>query len=292
MKLGLVGFGALGKYLYKSITESEEYSKMFQFVFVWNRTVEKIDTGVPKELILTNLKDFSKFKVDMIIEVAHPSITCEFGAEFLKFSNFFCGSPTALADLKLETILRHTAEKYGNGLYIPSGALWGAQDIEKMAKLGDLKGLTITMKKHPSSLKVEPILMKDLKKYHDDHSMTGEFVLFEGSVRDLCPLAPNNVNTMACAALAGFNLGFDKVKARLVADKSLEAHVIEIEVLGPRSSSSLESDKLGEKREHFSVNTVRYNPAKVGAVTGNATYASFFSSLICCGGKGTGFHFC
>jgi aspartate dehydrogenase len=56
--------------------------------------------------------------------------------------------------------------------------------------------------------------MKDLKKYHDDHSMTGEFVLFEGSVRDLCPLAPNNVNTMASAALAGFNLGFDKVKAR------------------------------------------------------------------------------
>jgi hypothetical protein len=56
------------------------------------------------------LKDFSKFKVDMIIEVAHPSITCEFGAEFLKFSNFFCGSPTALADLKLETILRYTAE--------------------------------------------------------------------------------------------------------------------------------------------------------------------------------------
>jgi hypothetical protein len=28
----------------------------------------------------------------------------------------------------------------------------------------------------------------------------------------LCPLAPNNVNTMACAALAAHNLGFDKVK--------------------------------------------------------------------------------
>jgi predicted dinucleotide-utilizing enzyme len=30
-----------------------------------------------------------------------------------------------------------------------------------------------------------------------------ETVIYDGSVRDLCPLAPNNVNTMACAAMAG-----------------------------------------------------------------------------------------
>lgn len=37
-------------------------------------------------------------------------------------------------------------------------------------------------------------------------------LIFVGDVRTLCPLAPNNVNTMACAALAAHNLGFDKVK--------------------------------------------------------------------------------
>jgi predicted dinucleotide-utilizing enzyme len=30
-----------------------------------------------------------------------------------------------------------------------------------------------------------------------------ETVIYDGNVRDLCPLAPNNVNTMACAAMAG-----------------------------------------------------------------------------------------
>ena len=55
-------------------------------------------------------------------------------------------------------------------------------------------------------------------------------VLVEGPVRGLCPLAPNNVNTMACAALAAHTLGFDGVKARLCADKTLNAHVIDIEV--------------------------------------------------------------
>ena len=180
--------------------------------------------------------------------------------------------------------MREIAEKYSNGLYLPSGALWGANDIEKMARLNSLKGLTITMKKHPSSLKVEPELMEKLNKYKNDKEAKGEFIVYEGNVRDLCPLAPNNVNTMACASLAAFNLGFDKVKAKLIADKSLNAHVIEIEVEGP-------SNMIENQKETFSVHTLRHNPAIVGAVTGNATYSSFLGSLTIASGKRNNFVF-
>ena len=61
---------------------------------------------------------------------------------------------------------------------------------------------------------------------------TAETVLFEGSVRQLCPQAPNNVNTMACAAMAAHTLGFDGTVGRLVADARLTTHEIEIEALG------------------------------------------------------------
>ena len=44
---------------------------------------------------------------------------------------------------------------------------------------------------------------------------------------------------------------------------------MEIDVFGP-----------GEVQNQFTVKTVRHNPAAVGAVTGNATYASFLSSLL------------
>lgn len=108
--------------------------------------------------------------------------------------------------------------------------------------------------------------------------------LYIGPVRDLCPLAPNNVNTMACASIAAHNLGFDKVKARLVADSRLQSHVIEIEVEGPRFSN--------EPDDVFRVKTVRDNPAKPGAVTGNATYASFLISLLRAHDRGPGFHLC
>lgn len=42
-------------------------------------------------------------------------------------------------------------------------------------------------------------------------------------------------------------------------------HIVEVEVTGP---------------DGFTVKTVRQNPAKLGAVTGNATYHSFWSSLL------------
>lgn len=106
----------------------------------------------------------------------------------------------------------------------------------------------------------------------------GETVLFDGPVRALCPMAPNNVNTIAAAALAAKDLGFDGVIGCLVADTSLEAHVIEINAVGPGDPP-------------FTVNTVRFNPARPGAVTGNATYGSFVSSMVRAAGQGPGLHF-
>lgn len=44
------------------------------------------------------------------------------------------------------------------------------------------------------------------------------FKCFSGPIRELCSLAPNNVNTMAAAALAAHNLGFDKAQGCIVAD--------------------------------------------------------------------------
>jgi len=47
------------------------------------------------------------------------------------------GSPTALAQYSLEQLLKLSAKNHG--LYVPSGAFWGSQDIQKMADRGNLK---------------------------------------------------------------------------------------------------------------------------------------------------------
>jgi predicted dinucleotide-utilizing enzyme len=130
------------------------------------------------------------------------------------------------------------------------------------------------MKKHPDSFKLtsNSVAAQRLEQFKLQATSSGECTLFSGTVRELCPMAPNNVNTMATAAMAADCLGFDRCRAVLVADYRLQAHVVEVLAQGPSEGR--------REEEVFRVHTVRYNPAATGAVTGNATYASFLSSLL------------
>lgn len=150
------------------------------------------------------------------------------------------GSPSALADADLNQGLHQAAHKYKRTLYVPSGALWGGQDIQRMNDSGKLKvtvqlcsnenssfvlsvstwmsttlcfqGVFVRMSKHPSCFRLTGDALSDWKEGE------GRRVLFSGSVAELCPLAPNNVNTMAAAAVAAGALGFDRVRGEIVSD--------------------------------------------------------------------------
>ncbi|KAL6053947.1 Aspartate dehydrogenase domain-containing protein [Balamuthia mandrillaris] len=314
-RVGVVGYGSLGQYLVSAILQDPKISQEVELAFVWNRTVSKItedtENHIPPHLILHNLENFASKKADLIVEVAHPSISLQYGEAFLREADYFVGSPTVLADPILERQLRQVLADNNAGrsrsrgrrktnLYVPAGAFWGAHDIQKMAQRGSLTALSVTMRKHPSSLRLEAPLQQKLDQLlsssssssspsasstssvqrhskNFSHSLEeneenaeneddGGLILYEGPVRELCPLAPQNVNTMACAALAAENLGFDQTIGRLVADPhGGDAHIIQIQVEGING---------------FRVYTTRLNPAAPGAVTGSATYRSFLSSLL------------
>ena len=63
------------------------------------------------------------------------------------------------------------------------------------------------------------LVLSPLKEMKSNEKMV---ILYEGPVRDLCPLAPNNVNTMACLAI--FGIGFDRTVGRLVSDPDTDSH--------------------------------------------------------------------
>ncbi|XP_040267972.1 putative L-aspartate dehydrogenase isoform X1 [Bufo bufo] len=271
-RIGIVGYGHVGAYLVNQIqSEGDKYN--VELAFVWNRTMTKMEPNVAPPLQLQNLEEFEKREVDLIVEVAHPSITRTYGERFLCAAHLLVGSPTALADEETERRLRRRAKLSGYTLYIPSGALWGGEDIMKMAARETLRGLKITMTKHPKSFKLEGKLAEA-----DLSTIRERTVLYEGPTRSLCEMAPNNVNTMAAASLAAHNLGFDKVIGVLVADPSIpDWHLVDIEVTGETN---------GTTGQVFSVTTRRRNPAAPGAVTGTATFGSFWSSILVCKGHG------
>ena len=274
-RVGVLGFGHVGQYLSKEIEASND----LDLAFVWNRTRSAVEGQIPEDKILNDLSDFKTKDVDLIVEVAHPKIVHKFGAKILEHCDLMIGSPTGLSNADtLEAITRAAS---AHACYIPSGAMWGAEDIRKMADLGTLQALRVTMRKHPSSFK----LASPLKEKNEAATEANKReVLYSGPVKDLCPLAPNNVNTMAAAAIAATNLGFNKVQGQLIADPDLhDWHEVEVEAWGPGSI---------EEGTAFNVRTLRRNPAKVGHVTGSATYASFLSSLKRAKGQHSGIHLC
>ncbi|CAH1801390.1 unnamed protein product [Owenia fusiformis] len=272
-RIGVVGFGSLGQYLVEEIQARPE----LELAFVWNRSKETMQQKLDERLILNDLSKFSERNADIIVEVCHPKISEQYGESFLENADYMVGSPSALANQDTEDKLRNAAKHHG--MYIPSGAFWGGEDIKKMADRGTLQALKVTMTFHRDSLKLCGQLEDKNKNIKDNCT-----VLYDGPVRGLCPLAPNNVNTMAAASIAAHNLGFDNVQGCLKSEpNSLDFHIVEVEAWGPGNI---------EQGTAFHVRTVRKNPAKVGAVSGKATYASFLSSLLGAHGKGPGVHLC
>ncbi|XP_026934944.1 aspartate dehydrogenase domain-containing protein isoform X5 [Sagmatias obliquidens] len=201
---------------------------------------------------------------DLVVEVAHPKIIHESGAEILRYANLLVGSPSALADQATERQLLEASHCWGHAVFVARGALWGTEDIARLDEAGGLQSLRVTMATHPDGFRLEGPLATA-------HSTGPRTVLYEGPVRGLCPLAPRNSNTMAAAALAAPSLGFDRVIGVLVADFSLkDMHVVDVELSGPP----------GPKGRSFAVHTHRENPSEPGAVTGSATITTFWCSLL------------
>ena len=115
LRVGIVGYGKLGKFLAHAILEDAAVSAVAELAFVWNRTAGALseDELLPASAHLAELANFEERGANLIVEVAHPSISRTWGAKFLETADYLVGSPTALADPALEKILRDAAASNG-----------------------------------------------------------------------------------------------------------------------------------------------------------------------------------
>ena len=142
-RIGILGCGSLGEFLIRNIQSNPSLN--LTLAFAWNRTPARIDALIQEGLIpvsarCDDLSNCSRFNADIIIEVCHPDVTAEWGAQLLQHSDFVCGSPTALADENVFSRLIQSATDpsvnlKNTGLYIPSGALWGAMKFSSTPNL-------------------------------------------------------------------------------------------------------------------------------------------------------------
>lgn len=274
----ILGYGSIGQYLADALLNRADLKAGFELVGVWNRSADRFaGTALPQAMRLHGddpLEAVRACPADLVVEVAHPGISARAGPAVLAQADFLVGSPSTFADPTIEQSLRAAASIHG--CYIPSGAGWGVQDIARMDKARQLAGLSVDMAFPADSLKLAAPLAGKLEAYRAGED-SADLVLYDGPVRPLCALAPNNVNTMACMAIAAPSLGFDGVKARLLAHKGPHAHITAIRAQGTTG---------------LTVETRRYNPSRPGAVTGSATLGALLAGAMEAGGRGGGIHFC
>ena len=202
-KIGIIGFGRMGSYLYRKINDNPNLKVDFVYELLENKTKE-LDSSI----LVNEPMELSRREVDLVVETADFRAVKELAAEVLETTDILILSASALAEEKLEEKLKNVSDETGHKFYIPHGAILGMDGFRDAKEVFD--EIEITTVKPPKNL---DFTFQDEWKADEIKSRT---VLYNGSTRRICKLFPRNVNSHAVLALSG--LGFDKTHSTLVAD--------------------------------------------------------------------------
>jgi len=254
-RIGLIGLGYVGRHVYEQISSRPELG--LEVAFVHDVAGERL-ADVPGELVVPDITAFASRRPDLVVEMAHPAVTGQYGELFLRATDYMPLSMTAFAEAGVPERLLETARLSGTRLFVPHGAVVGLESIFEGRELWE--EVAMVMKKHPRNLDFSAA------SQFQPAEITRATVLYDGPTRGVCPLFPRNVNSHATVALAG--IGFDRTRSVLVADPSLEVSVIELTARGKGATMKIE----------------RSNPLKgvSGVFTLNSTLAAV------CRAKGSG----
>jgi len=226
-RIGIAGFGFIGRYVYDRMLADPDSG--LEPVFVWNRSAERLE-DVPEALVLDDLAEAAGRQPDLVVELAHPDVTRDYGAAILADADYMPLSVSALVDPEIEGRLRDACAAAGTRLLIPHGALVGVDNlVEGQANWSDV---TITFEKHPDSI--------DFSECDLEPNTDAREVVFDGSAREIGRLFPRNVNTMVTCGLA--TVGLDQCRAVLISDPALNVGIADVLAIG-RDGARLHSRK-------------------------------------------------
>jgi len=238
LKLGLIGFGTIGKGLARAIATGRARHTQLATVLIKPQNFETTTTCLGElglnSLVTADPEEFFAVETDLIVEAAGQQVVREYAARVLQSGRdlLICASG-AFTDEVLYEQLVGLAEQHGSRLLIPSGALAGIDALTSMAQAG-VEEVTITTRKPPQAW-----IGTAAEKLVDLSSITTQpFCLFEGSAREAANLFPQNVNVAATLAWAG--IGLDRTISRVFADPTVSRNVHQITLRGVCGEISIE----------------------------------------------------
>ncbi len=226
-KIGLIGFGTIGKNLYEQF--SAQNDTQVSFVYEIGEESAKL---VPEGLLVNSHDQLEKHlsgnKVDLVVEVATYQAVQALLPTIVKYTDMAVFSTCAFADEEFATRATELAKTLSRRIFIPHGAILGLDGISDGK--GKLEAVSITTIKKPINL---------------GRQDTEKTVVFDGPTREACKLYPRNVNVHASVAIAG--LGFDRTHSQIIADPMAvgNIHIIEISAEGVKFKIEVCSKPIG-----------------------------------------------
>ncbi len=221
-KIGLLGYGTIGRYVTKKLIEETEN----RIGFILDPFAKDVkDTPVP---VLEDITQDDITGVDLIVEAAHADVVKKYAPQILKHTNMLIFSITSLADEEFYNQVSELCEKHNTKVYIPHGAILGLDGITDGKEI--IKSVRIETIKNPKSLG-----RNDKEKA----------ILYDGNARGACEAYPRNVNVHAVLALA--SLGFDRTQSTIISDPGVvtNSHVISVEGEGISFEIKVTSNPIG-----------------------------------------------
>jgi aspartate dehydrogenase len=231
IKLGLIGYGAIGKHVEAALRSGGLENLELVAALVKRPRHDQRPGG-----LLTHEPDrFFAHAFDAVAECAgHEAVRVHGQRVLERGADFLVTSVGAFTDSALFERLLAAAKANGRRLILPSAGI-GALDILSSAAVGGLDSVTVTVRKDPSAWKgtiAETLVDLD--------SLKAPHVIFDGPAREGARLYPQNVNISAAAAIAG--LGLDRTRVVIVADPTITTHIVELEAKGAFGSFTFRED--------------------------------------------------
>ncbi len=206
LKVGLIGFGKIGKKIYKELMNEVE------FTFIYDKLVPQGEEA--REIAISSVADLEKKcqeKPDMVIECAVATLLNEIAPIILKYTNLMAFSLTAFANRDFEERVKEICSIYHHRFFIPHGAILGLDGIFDAKPI--LESVKVTTTKKPNNLGLTNSVRQ---------------VVYDGTTRGACSAFPRNVNVHAALAVIG--LGFDRTHSIIVSDPDSPGNTHNIEI--------------------------------------------------------------
>jgi aspartate dehydrogenase len=208
MRIGLLGCGNIGHII-------AHHAGRFTISAVFDQVAARADeiASISGATVYQDFDSFISADFDIVVEAASVSAVKRYAPEVLSHhKDMVIMSVGALTDAGFRESIRTKARENGRKIYIPSGAIFGLDNL-KIGRISTIKKLLLRTTKSPAALGIEA---KERKQ------------IFAGKANECIKAYPKNVNVSVAMSLAA---GMD-TDVELYVDPSVNQNVHELFIEG------------------------------------------------------------